>query len=339
MMKIQGYPKSSALFYWTEQNSAEKEKTYFASFLTISPVELEAKELPFQEGVSFTYPIMVHEPIPTTNIERIISDARERNAAIVDCGRTTVKSIRARMKKALGEYLQLFIMHYIDMEQKQEEMASKQLVDINFENIKKKLRRAGKEERMKKTLELIEKIRIALKEKKPAEEIEKMRLELSRLRPETEPDFDNFIDVVGNSGKIADKVVELYTHKLRRQTDPEEEKCADECEEELQSLFILHRLDRLREKARKNLGKPEKAIEIIQEIFRIKNLNPPFASAKDLDHFSNILTERGRTAGEISKKYIEKYFKVIERDFKKAGDLHKQIQQQEEKFFNQEENN
>ncbi len=331
MIKIHGNPKSSALFYWTEQTSPEKERTYFASYFTISPVEMDSSELPFQEGVSFTFPIMVHEPIPCVNIEKIISDARERNAAIVDCGRTTVKSIRARMKKALGEYLQAFISYYIDMEQKQEEMASKQMVDINLQNVKKKLRKSTAQERIKKLTEQLNIIRKALKDRAPREKIEEHLIKLNKYRSETTTDFDYFLANAGQKGKIAERIIELYLSKLQTELDSNH-LFNDENEEELQSLFILSRIDGLREKVRKQLGNADSAITTIEEIYRIKNLNPSFCSSEDLNKFCDIVTERGIQANTISKKYIDKYFMVISKRFKEAGILHKEIKELEEKF-------
>lgn len=331
MIKIQGNPKSSALFYWSEQTSPEREKTYFASYFTISPVEMESSDMPFQEGVSFTFPIMVHEPIPCTNIEKIISDARERNAAIVDCGRTTVKSIRARMKKALGEYLQIFISHFVDMEQKQEEMASKKLVDIGLQNIKKKLKKTSDSEKVIKLKEYTEKIRQAVNDKDDKEKIEQMLLKLNKYRSESTSDFDDFLAIVGQKSKIADDATQLYLEK--RQAEIDGTVFSDENEEELSSLFILGKLNVLRDRVRKQLGSPDSAITTIEEIYRIKNLNPSFCSSEDLNKFCDIVTERGQKANIIAKKYIDKYFMVIRKNFKDAGRIHKDIQALTEQFY------
>ena len=331
MIKIQGNPKSSALFYWVEQTAPEKEKTYFASFFTISPVEMESSDMPFQEGISFTFPIMVHEPIPCTNIEKIISDARERNAAIVDCGRTTVKSIRARMKKALGEYLQIFISHFVDMEQKQEEMASKNLVDISLQNIKKKLKKTSDIEKVLKLKEYSEKIRLAVNDKENKEKIENMILKLNKYRSESTAYFDDFLINIGQKSKIADCVTKLYLEKL--QAEANGGGFNDENEEELSSLFMLGKLDILRDRVRKQLGNPDSAITTIEEIYRIKNLNPSFCSNEDLNKFCDIITERGQKANIISKKYIDKYFMVIRKNFKEAGRIHKDIKELTEQFY------
>lgn len=332
MIKIQGNPKSSALFYWVEQSSPEKEKTYFASYFTISPVEMDSKELPLQEGVSFTFPIMVHEPIPCTNIEKIISDARERNAAIVDCGRTTVKSIRARMKKALGEYLQAFISYYIDMEQKQEEMAVTQMADINLQNIRKKLKKSGAGERFEKLSEKIREIRDPQTQQKNDFELENEILKLNKYRSETTTDFDSFLSVISIKGKIADRTIELYLEKLQSEFD-EKVSFSDDKEEELQSLFILNKLSTLRDRLRKQLSNPDSAIATIEEIYRIKSLMPPFCSKEDLDSFCEITTERGLKANNISKKYIEKYFMVVSKNFNEAAKIHKSIQKSEKEFY------
>ncbi len=332
MIKIQGNPKSSALFYWTEQSSPEKDKSYFASYFTISPVEMDSKELPFQEGLSFTFPIMVHEPIPCTNIEKIISDARERNAAIVDCGRTTVKSIRARMKKALGEYLQAFISYYIDMEQKQEEMATKQMVDIDLQNVKKKLKKTSAQEKYEKLKEQLAQIRTYLNEKISKERLEEELMKLNKYRSESTTDFDAFLAVAGKKGKLAERTQELYMQKLQSEFDTKT-KFSDENEEELQSLFILEKIETLRERVRKQLGNADGAISAIEEIYRIKNLNPPFCSSEDLNKFCEITTEKGVKPSNISKKYIEKYFMVISKNFKEAGKLYKEIQELEKEYY------
>ncbi len=333
MIKIQGPPKSSALFFWTD-NTSDKGKIYYASFFTISPVEMDIQDLHFQdESVNFSFPIMVHEPLPCSNIEKIISDARERNAAIVDCGRTTVKSIRARMKKALGEYLQALIAHLVQLQEKQKDMASKNVVDVDFENIKKKLKRASSQERLKKFLEAVDKIREDLVNKDSGEVIEKDLISLNKYRLETEADFESFMQAADRKGKIADRIVSLYKERLIKENESSSQTEVFEFEEELSSLFILNRLDILREEMRKKLAKTNEAIAIVEDIYRIKYLNPPFCSDDDLNKFCAILTEKGTIPGNISKKYIDKYFMVITRNFAEAAKIHKQIQEAEKSYF------
>lgn len=336
MIKIQGTAKASALFYWTD-NSYET-KVYYASFFTISPVKMEIPPGIPEDALSLSFPIMIHEPMKCADIEKVISDARERNATIVDCGRTTAKSVRARMRKALEEYLQLYITHYIDMDKKEKDLESKKVLsDINLENIKKKIKKNNaKASNSSKLFSLIDDFRKELKSTSKRKNLEDDEFEpylnkfLSYATDEFE-DFRDFLIAVGRKGKISDKVIELYKRKYG--TEEERKSFTPEEDEELKSLLILVKLDVRREIMRKKLKATDVALTTIEEIFKIKNLKPPFCGDEDLNNFCDILTEPGLAPNNIAKKYIEKYFCVITKKFDEAGKIHNEIKEAEKKYF------
>ena len=334
---IQGTPKASALFYWTD-NSYEK-KIYYASFFTISPVKMDMSEVPIpEEALSLSFPIMIHEPMKCSDIEKVISDARERNAAIVDCGRTTAKSVRARMKKALEEYLHAYITHYIEMDKKEKDMESKKVLsDINLENIKKKIKRNNsKGSNFSKLFSLIEDFRKELQSSAKRKNLEDEEFEpyLNKFlayRTDELEDFSDFLIAVGRKGKISDKVIELYKRKYGN--EEERKSFSAEDNDELQSLLILVKLDVRREMMRKKLKNTDNALKTIEEIFKIKDLKPTFCGDEDLNNFCDILTEPGTIPNNIAKKYIEKYFFVITKKFAEAGKIHNEIKEAEKKYF------
>ncbi len=336
---IQGTPKASALFYWTD-NSYDK-KVYYASFFTISPVKMDMADIPIpEETLSLSFPIMIHEPMRCSDIDKVISDARERNAAIVDCGRTTAKSVRARMKKALEEYLHAYITHYIEMDKKEKDMESKKVLsDINLENIKKKIKKNNSKdilEKSSKLFSLIDSFREELKSSSKRKNLEDEELEpylnkFLSFRTDEFEDFNDFLIAVGRKGKISDKVVELYKRKYGN--EKERKSFSPEDNDELKSLLILVKLDVRREIMRKKLKTTDVALTTIEEIFKIKNLKPPFCGDEDLNSFCDILTEPGLVPTNIAKKYIEKYFCVITKKFDEAAKIHNEIKEAEKKYY------
>ena len=71
----------------------------------------------------------------------------------------------------------------------------------------------------------------------------------------------------------------------------------------------------------------------IEEIFKIKDLKPPFCGDEDLNSFCDILTEPGLVPTNIAKKYIEKYFFVITKKFAEAAKIHNEIKEAEKKYY------
>lgn len=329
IMKINGTPKSSALFYWTDASS-ENGKRYYASFFTISPVAIDPQELPAHEGsgANFGFPIMVHEPLPCSDIERVISDARERNAAIVDCGRTTARTIRTRMKRALGDYLQAYMAHFLEIRSKQDDMASRNVVDLDLENIRKKIRKPSVQDRNRRILEALEALRAAVKGKAPQEEIDSLAASMMKL-DDSEEGFAEIVEAASSKGKIPDRIAELFAAKVEASANGASFDHGDE----LASLLVLFRLDVLRDSMRKKLGRASAAISVAEDIFKIKYLNPSFCGGDDLNRFCNILTEKGAVPGRIARMYIDKYFAVISRNFDEAARLRSAIESAEKSYF------
>ncbi|MDQ7823137.1 MAG: hypothetical protein RDV48_10120 [Candidatus Eremiobacteraeota bacterium] len=332
MIKFRGTPKSSALLYWIENTSLQN-KIHFASYLTISPVELQESDMLKADQLSFMYPIMVHEPIPVANIERVISEARERNATIVDCGRATAKSVRTRMRKALSEYLNAFISSYLEMEQKKKVFVTSGPSDLNLEHLKKKLRKTDSSKKVARITQLVGQLRLGLERDADLNNVYEIAGEIRKLRLESDPDFDRFLNIVVVPGAIADKISELYIKRFTNLV-AENKYIVQECSEDIESFFTLKRLDELRDLTRKHIGehRTEKALQTIEQIYKIKESQPPFCSGDDLDQFCRTLVEQGDQYDTLSKMYIEKYLLVIDKKFMEAGKIHRQIRHEEEKI-------
>lgn len=332
-MKINGTPKSSALFFWA---STEKEGMYFASFFTISPVPIEPPPdetheccCEEDEPPKFGFPIMVHEPIPCFNIDKIISEARERNASVVDCGRTNQRLLRARMKRAIGDYLHEFIENFIEMNKKMVSFDTQlPISDPAKEKLKTKIRKPSSDDRAQKALEFISDIRKNVKEGNvdaAAELVSRMR----DIMPASD-DSEQICDALLKKGKISDRIAELAAERLLSGFKPDGEFLHAE---QLSSLLMLDRLDSMRGTMKKNISKEESALAAIEDIYRIKLLNPPFCGGGDFNRFAAILAERGRTPSIIAKKYIQKYFAVIMNDFDEAAKLKAEIDAREKEYF------
>lgn len=326
MLNYNGHPKSSALLYWANTDSDSSTRPYYASFLTVSPVELHDEEQTVLERLNFSYPIMIHEPIPVKNMEKIIQESRERNATIIDCGNAGAKNIKAKMKNALAEYLNAYISFHIEMEHKKEIVATEIPKDLNFQFLKEKLTSLETSDKINAIVQLTGAMRSIIETEKDPTMINHIAAQIEKLRLAEEYDFDRFLHIVRVPGKIAHKMTELYIRQFHNITSKNKD-LTDECREDIASLFTLKRLDELREQTRDFINHKElnKAIRSIEQIYRIKESDPPFASGDDLDRFCKDLTEEGTLFDDLSSKYIEKYFLIIDKRFTEAGEVHRQI--------------
>lgn len=328
MLQYSGHPKSSALFYWRNTSQNADEKPYFASYFTVSPVELQDEEVIRTEKMSFPYPIMIHEPLPVQRIDRVIQEARERNATIVECGEATKRNIKAQMKKVFVEYINVFITYQLEMEHKKEiVLVSDIMPEFNLGLNEERPSEEAISDRIISIEELTKTIRSFLDiEVRDKKNLEGITGEIERLRLGEEYDFDRFLHIVRVPGKIAGKISELYIRQFHSIASRDRSQ-TEECRKDISSLFTLKKLGELQEEARLYVRDHEmsRASRVIEEIKRIKQSNPPFTNEEDLDRFCKDLTKEGSFYDRLTSRYIEKYFLVIDKRFLEAGEIHREI--------------
>lgn len=326
MIKYFGHPKSSALFFWKNTSFETLKKTHFASYFTVSPIELEDIELMKEDKFNFMYPIMIHEPIPVSNIERIIHESRDRGSTVVDCGRASIRNIKMKMRKALADYLNHFISYQLEMEEKKEKMSLEPINDISFNKLKNQLLNMETTDKVSEITQLTGAIRMFIDTGKDMSKINYIASEMEKLRLSDEFDFDRFLHIVKVPGKIAHRITELYIKKFHNILGNNKD-AIQECKEDIASLYTLKRLDELRDTIRQHIGSRDiqKAVRTLELIYRIKETNPNFCSGDDLDLFCKALTEEGILYDKLTKMYIDKYLCVIEKRFNEAGMIHREI--------------
>jgi len=278
------------------------------------------------EKLNFSYPIMIHEPILVNNIDKIIQEARDRNATIVDCGSANIKNIRTEMKSALAEYLNAYITFHFEMEHKKETILPDAPKDVSFVKLKEKLTNLETSDKIDAITQLTGAIRSIIDKEEDTTMVNHITEQIEKLRLADEYDFDRFMYVLRIPGEIAHKITELYIQQFYNIAKKNKE-LTTECKEDISSLFTLKKLDELREQTRIHINNKEmnKAINSIEQIYRIKESDPPFASGEDLDRFCKDLIETGSYFDDLADLYIKKYFLVIDKRFKEAGEIHKEI--------------
>jgi hypothetical protein len=327
MIKFKGHPRCSALFYWKDQTTRNPQGAYLASYFTISPIKLEENEILKIDKSNFLYPIMIHEPLPVRNIDTLIAEAKERNATIVNCGEATPNNVKTKMRLVLAEYLDAYIQFLINIEEKIEKIPVEPIKDLHFKKLKQEITKSSLNEQIIEITQLTGELRSLIDEGLPGGiRINRIIYELQRLRLKEDYDFEGFLKIVSLPGRIAGKMTELYIKQFYNVLSD----CTsnlEECREDLGSLHILRKLDELKQKIRKNVADKEmsKALDALEDIYRIKNANPRFCSGEDLDRFCKALTCTGFDADALCTLYIEKYFLVINKKFQEAGEAHRQI--------------
>ncbi len=328
MIRFSGHPKCSALLYWADKGQAGPGNAYLASYLTISPVPLNDPELSSIGSLHYMHPIMFHEPIAVNNLDKILIEARDRNATIVDCGETSHADSRESLRIAVGEYLTTYLSYIFQMEDKSRTLPEDKIKDLNFKKLQNDLHTMNIQDKLAEITQLTGTMRAIVENEADEQKIAYISEQMDQLRigTEEESDFDRFLTIVKKPGRIARRISELFIKQFHT-INAHDRYGAEECREDITSLFILLQLDELRISTRRCIAKREidRAINTLEEIYRIKEMDPPFCSGEDLDRFCDILSREGTAFDRLSQMYIDKYFSIIEKRFEDAGTLHEKI--------------